>query len=819
MDALFFKAEHLRLLWSEYRSANEGVDRDYGDQSEWARSKLQKILTEFDKLIQEQILWKSTLSADIEDLLVEIEEYCQLFGRNVDTIIPHAASLSYELNDNTRDRLKIIRDSLREEVNTTRTNVNNWITHLASFVKELESEYQVPSEEVFETDLGNSVVQPVWYKYDEMVRIVAPMRESFEESAIQLHHYWTMLNYTPQDQIDEALFELFANKNNPKELFEVLQETLKTRMMNASTDEVDGDDEGEAEIERQIRELGSRDYVYYKVELPQGLRLNKEQLEILKSKIDVFEKDYVVRKGRLDMLQKGVLNLYNELSIPEEERLEMIDSLDEEYIEQLTLEFERLREIMRAIIQKAIEEYTVQLGELWDKCLVPQYEREEFFENLRQLESSEEVYELLAQEVARLQELYAKCAKIYRWMLERRALIEKMIDFEKKASDPKRLFQSSFRLLEEEKWRKSCWPNLVKIEDQLINACIAYEDSERKPFMHESKRYLDTLQGEISERIVNQMFFGFEKDAAKGSKDQKPGKNNKNTTSPPKRQDSKSSSRVAASRPVSPTFSVNGDTPSRKSNSLNVPRHTPSRPVSPGPSNNGIRSRRNSQVPKLAPSRSVSPSSYSRRNAVSPARSLASSRAVSPVRSTSPTPNRKRDSMYAMSSTDSTSSNTSASRRSSLYVRNTDEVNVKNGQKTSGSTDEKVRRSAKSAQRSNSVSSNSSESSSVSSVATPTTPEPSSSQSYVVNGRLGVPVTSSKTKAQSEETDKVKASPAKIPTRASTLNPSSSATRRSSTTLPKARPKSVIGGITSEPSAMLKKQTTKRMSMIFDSGH
>jgi hypothetical protein len=38
---------------------------------------------------------------------------------------------------------------------------------------------------------------------------------------------------------------------------------------------------------------------------------------------------------------------------------------------------------MRAKIQAAIEEYTVQLGELWDKCLVPQYERDEFFSNLR----------------------------------------------------------------------------------------------------------------------------------------------------------------------------------------------------------------------------------------------------------------------------------------------------------------------------------------------------------------------------------------------------------------------------------------------------
>ncbi|RHZ86272.1 hypothetical protein Glove_52g38 [Diversispora epigaea] len=56
----------------------------------------------------------------------------------------------------------------------------------------------------------------------------------------------------------------------------------------------------------------------------------------------------------------------------------------------------------------------------------------------RRVESVDEVYELLSQEVSRLQELYVKCAKIYRWMLERRALI-----------GPTTFFQSSFRLLEE----------------------------------------------------------------------------------------------------------------------------------------------------------------------------------------------------------------------------------------------------------------------------------------------------------------------------------------------------------------------------------
>ncbi|RHZ51627.1 hypothetical protein Glove_476g38 [Diversispora epigaea] len=49
-----------------------------------------------------------------------------------------------------------------------------------------------------------------------MVRIVASLRESFEECAIQLLHY------TPQDEIDKGMFCLFANKSDPKELFAAL---------------------------------------------------------------------------------------------------------------------------------------------------------------------------------------------------------------------------------------------------------------------------------------------------------------------------------------------------------------------------------------------------------------------------------------------------------------------------------------------------------------------------------------------------------------------------------------------------------------------
>lgn len=44
MDALYFKVDQLRSLWVEYRTVNETGgegNNDYGDQSEWARGKLQ----------------------------------------------------------------------------------------------------------------------------------------------------------------------------------------------------------------------------------------------------------------------------------------------------------------------------------------------------------------------------------------------------------------------------------------------------------------------------------------------------------------------------------------------------------------------------------------------------------------------------------------------------------------------------------------------------------------------------------------------------------------------------------------------------------
>lgn len=68
-----------------------------------------------------------------------------------------------------------------------------------------------------------------------------------------------------------------------------------------------------------------------------------------------------------------------------------------------------------------------------------------------------------------------------------------MIDFEKTASDPKRLFQASFRLIEEEKWRNTCLPRLLQLDRALIKSIGEFEKLAGKPVMIGERRYLDTL--------------------------------------------------------------------------------------------------------------------------------------------------------------------------------------------------------------------------------------------------------------------------------------------------------------------------------------
>lgn len=89
---------------------------------------------------------------------------------------------------------------------------------------------------------------------------------------------------------------------------------------------------------------------------------------------------------------------------------------------------------------------------------------------------------------------------------KRQLLLQKMTEFEKIASDPKRLFKSSFQLNTEEKFRNTAYPSLLKLEENIFECIDSYEKSFGK-FYFGGEEYKTNLKAEIDNRIINRTVF------------------------------------------------------------------------------------------------------------------------------------------------------------------------------------------------------------------------------------------------------------------------------------------------------------------------
>jgi hypothetical protein len=74
-----------------------------------------------------------------------------------------------------------------------------------------------------------------------------------------------------------------------------------------------------------------------------------------------------------------------------------------------------------------------------------------------------------------LQQRYDSEKGLYKLIKDRSDLIQKLRDFEKNSADPARLFASSFRLVEEEKFRKHGGPMLNSLESKIRAQVVKFE--------------------------------------------------------------------------------------------------------------------------------------------------------------------------------------------------------------------------------------------------------------------------------------------------------------------------------------------------------
>ena len=90
--------------------------------------------------------------------------------------------------------------------------------------------------------------------------------------------------------------------------------------------------------------------------------------------------------------------------------------------------------------------------------------------------------------------------QIIKKIYAREELKDKILEFEEKAKDPKRLFRNSKFLVEEEKFRKNCVPQIMNLENEIFQAVYEYEKKFDCKFKFQGKNYTKRLKKEIKER-------------------------------------------------------------------------------------------------------------------------------------------------------------------------------------------------------------------------------------------------------------------------------------------------------------------------------
>ncbi|ELA42164.1 uncharacterized protein VICG_00807 [Vittaforma corneae ATCC 50505] len=181
----------------------------------------------------------------------------------------------------------------------------------------------------------------------------------------------------------------------------------------------------------------------------------EERICDLKRMLDKVTKEYEAKTKQFECLVEDIKKRESILNIkPRSFEHSLSDSVLKEmteYNEYLKNEQRRLFDEIFGRTLAEIKEINMFIGRK-----TPDYPRTE--ESL--VEMRNEVERLCT-----MKELYVEIAdKIQK----RRELLEKMTEFEKIASDPRRLFKSSFQLNSEEKFRNSAYPSLLKMEEYFL---------------------------------------------------------------------------------------------------------------------------------------------------------------------------------------------------------------------------------------------------------------------------------------------------------------------------------------------------------------
>ena len=216
--------------------------------------------------------------------------------------------------------------------------------------------------------------------------------------------------------------------------------------------------------------------------------------------------------------------VYDVLDAPVEERiiLKKVDEYLKNEKERLELE-EKLKELEKLAqirFKESVDTLVGQLKALWIKMRTSEEEQDGFLNSL-ELYSAKGI-SVLKEEIAKLELVADEYDSIFKLVSKRKKTVDDMVAFEVTASDPRRLFANSIQLVKEERFRKTAYPSLVKLEKKLTTALAEFDSKHGTPFMVDNEVYINVMNDEISNRSLDAEIFGIAYHNTKGSAENTP---------------------------------------------------------------------------------------------------------------------------------------------------------------------------------------------------------------------------------------------------------------------------------------------------------
>ncbi|KAI7825223.1 microtubule associated protein-domain-containing protein [Gamsiella multidivaricata] len=426
-----------------------------------------QVLVDLDRFVVEARKDHVLLAAEIEDQMSTLEGHCHQLGldpANITHLLVFPCTAPITLT--TRQALHRACDDLYQDILRRKERIERWVSRIITIAENIRES----PEQYLETTMppmSRARILQLERTYRTLEKEWMERLQRFQSMVGMLRIRWDQCAYIPADDYDHALCKLFQL----------------------------------AELENSTMEPS-----YLQIEAP--LCLSKECLSSLSIKLVELDQNFYTRQSRIRAMEHVLGLIYQDLGTSTEKRVAFRSEATVRYAAELGRELKALQLELTARKLYQSGEHWNALSAVWDSCLVSEQERESFRSTIEQDDVTfMEKLDRIQTEIENCHVRYSKSGAVYKLMMTRSSHIEKMISFEHTARDPKRLFQSSFQLVEEEKFRRRAYPTLLKLESTLIQTIEKFEKEQGESFMYEGAPYLETLQAEIEKRHVNETVF------------------------------------------------------------------------------------------------------------------------------------------------------------------------------------------------------------------------------------------------------------------------------------------------------------------------